>query len=157
MKNLFAAYTVVEEDIKVGDIVLERLTTGKYELFEIHTENDIDKNTQRKVRLSLCTTDVDWTKMHSRETHVPFVQEDGVPSIIQVIAPISPYAKWVKKDDTFEESDIHRATFAKSKREEGRYLIVDCHDYPVEEWDNYTPNNGFEKCVMIKGQCGYYH
>ena len=38
-----------ESDIKVGDIVVEKLLTGGYELFEIHTLNDIDKSTQKKV------------------------------------------------------------------------------------------------------------
>lgn len=37
------------KDIKVGDVVKEKLTTGNYENFEIHTVNDIDIQTQVKV------------------------------------------------------------------------------------------------------------
>lgn len=38
-----------DSEIKVGDIVVEKLLTGGYELFEIHTLNDIDKVRQKKV------------------------------------------------------------------------------------------------------------
>jgi hypothetical protein len=40
---------VDDSEIKIGDIVSEKLLTGGYELFEIHTLNDIDKSTQKKV------------------------------------------------------------------------------------------------------------
>jgi hypothetical protein len=40
---------VDDSEIKVGDIVAEKLLTGGYELFEIHTPNDIDKVRQKKV------------------------------------------------------------------------------------------------------------
>lgn len=36
-------------EIKVGDIVVEKLSSGFYDIFEIHTENDIDTKTQLKV------------------------------------------------------------------------------------------------------------
>lgn len=43
-------YIVVDNsEIKIGDIVAEKLLTGKYELFTIHTLNDIDKSTQKKI------------------------------------------------------------------------------------------------------------
>ena len=43
-------YIVVDNsDIKIGDIVAEKLLTGKYELFTIHTLNDIDEQTQIKI------------------------------------------------------------------------------------------------------------
>lgn len=40
---------VDDSEIKVGDIVAEKLLTGEYELFEIHTPNDIDEVRQKKV------------------------------------------------------------------------------------------------------------
>lgn len=40
---------VDDSEIKVGDIVAEKLLTGGYELFTIHTPNDIDKLRQKKV------------------------------------------------------------------------------------------------------------
>ena len=40
---------VDNSEIKIGDIVAEKLLTGGYELFEIHTPNDIDKVRQKKV------------------------------------------------------------------------------------------------------------
>ena len=40
---------VDNSEIKVGDIVAEKLLTGGYELFEIHTPNDIDEVRQKKV------------------------------------------------------------------------------------------------------------
>jgi hypothetical protein len=51
MKLSDTHYILVDDegDIKVGDIVVEKLLTGRYELFEIHTLNDIDKSTQKKV------------------------------------------------------------------------------------------------------------
>lgn len=43
-------YIIVDDsEIKVGDIVVEKLLTGGYELFEIHTPNDIDEVRQKKV------------------------------------------------------------------------------------------------------------
>ena len=43
-------YIIVDDSqINIGDIVAEKLLTGRYELFEIHTLNDIDKQTQKKV------------------------------------------------------------------------------------------------------------
>jgi len=38
-----------DSDISIGNIVAEKLLTGKYELFTIHTLNDIDNLTQKKV------------------------------------------------------------------------------------------------------------
>lgn len=40
---------VDDSEIKVGDIVAEKLLTGGYELFETHTPNDIDEVRQKKV------------------------------------------------------------------------------------------------------------
>ena len=40
---------VDDSEIKIGDIVVEKLLTGKYELFTIHTLNDINRQTQKKV------------------------------------------------------------------------------------------------------------
>lgn len=41
-----------DSDISIGNIVAEKLLTGKYELFTIHTLNDIDKSTQKKIAYS---------------------------------------------------------------------------------------------------------
>lgn len=41
-----------DSEIRIGDIVAEKLLTGKYELFTIHTLNDIDKSTQKKIAYS---------------------------------------------------------------------------------------------------------
>ena len=43
-------YIVVDDsEIKIGSIVLEKLTTGSYDFFTIHTQNDIDVNNQLNV------------------------------------------------------------------------------------------------------------
>ena len=51
MKKLSEDHYIVMDDseITTGDIVAEKLLTGKYELFTIHTLNDIDKSTQKKI------------------------------------------------------------------------------------------------------------
>ena len=41
-----------DSNIGIGDIVAEKLLTGKYELFDIHTLNDIDKVRQKKIMRS---------------------------------------------------------------------------------------------------------
>jgi len=41
-----------DSEIRIGDTVAEKLLTGKYELFTIHTLNDIDKSTQKKIAYS---------------------------------------------------------------------------------------------------------
>ena len=49
-------YVVVDDsEINTGDIVAEKLNTGKYELFEIQTPNDIDVSSQELV---IYTTDI---------------------------------------------------------------------------------------------------
>jgi hypothetical protein len=43
-------YIIVDDsDIKIGDIVAERLLIGDYGFFTIHTLNDIDKTTQKVI------------------------------------------------------------------------------------------------------------
>jgi len=51
MKKLSEDHYIICDDseITTGDIVAEKLLTGKYELFTIHTLNDIDKSTQKKI------------------------------------------------------------------------------------------------------------
>ena len=51
MKKLSEEHYIIVDDLDIttGDIVAEKLLTGGYELFEIHTLNDIDKSTQKKV------------------------------------------------------------------------------------------------------------
>lgn len=51
MKKLSEDHYIIcdNSDIKIGDIVAEKLLTGRYELFTIHTPNDIDKLRQKKV------------------------------------------------------------------------------------------------------------
>lgn len=46
-------YVVVDDsEIKEGNIVVEKLITGDYELFTIHTLNDIDRSSQKKITYS---------------------------------------------------------------------------------------------------------
>jgi len=54
MKKLSEEHYIIVDDseIKIGDIVAEKLLTGDYELFTIHTLNDIDKSTQKKITYS---------------------------------------------------------------------------------------------------------
>lgn len=51
MKKLSEDHYILMDDseINIGDIVAEKLLTGEYELFTIHTLNDIDKSTQKKI------------------------------------------------------------------------------------------------------------
>ena len=51
MKKLSEEHYIIMNDseINIGDIVAEKLLTGEYELFTIHTLNDIDKSTQKKI------------------------------------------------------------------------------------------------------------
>lgn len=53
-----AKYLPVEGEIRLGDIVLETLTTGKKELFSIVNENDIDIKNQVRVKPFLITNNV---------------------------------------------------------------------------------------------------
>jgi hypothetical protein len=41
---------VSERKIEVGDVVCERLTDGRFELFAINNQNDIDTENQRVVK-----------------------------------------------------------------------------------------------------------
>jgi len=148
MKDLFAKYIVVEGDIKVGDIVLEELNGGNWELFEIHTLEDIDNEKQRKCKLHLCTLNVDWTKIHTRETHVPFVQKNGEPSIFQVLVQIPDSAKWVREGDEFDEDQIEFRIYDKGT---GFQAPMKMKNWIDED------NPIYLKTIKILGPCGHYH
>lgn len=51
MKKLSEEHYIIVDDLDIttGDIVAEKLLTGGYELFTIHTLNDIDRQTQKKI------------------------------------------------------------------------------------------------------------
>lgn len=51
MKKLSEEHYIIvdDSDIKIGDIVAERLLIGDYGFFTIHTQNDIDKTTQKVI------------------------------------------------------------------------------------------------------------
>lgn len=51
MKKLSEDHYILMDgsEINIGDIVAEKLLTGKYELFTIQTLNDIDRQTQKKI------------------------------------------------------------------------------------------------------------
>lgn len=146
MTHLFAEYQVVEGEIEEGDIVLERLTTGEYEPFEIHDKNEIDKENMRKMALFLCTEKIEIGKLGTRLNVVPFVQVEGEPSHYQVLGRISHDAKWVRRKDRFEESDI-------------QYLLSLQPPYEgyeqatLEEYELWT---GL-KTIKIKGPCNHFH
>ena len=55
-KRYFTKYLPVKGPIKVGDITIEKLTDGRYHLWQIDTENDIDLKNQMKVEMFLCIT-----------------------------------------------------------------------------------------------------
>ena len=54
----FAKYLSVEGEIEVPCIVLETLTNGKTELFQIDNFNDINLETQKLAKLFLCSRDI---------------------------------------------------------------------------------------------------
>lgn len=60
IKLLDTHYIVVDNsEIKVGDTVVEKLLTDEYELFEIHTLNDIDEVRQKKITHSTVPLEID--------------------------------------------------------------------------------------------------
>ncbi len=54
----FAKYLTVEGEIEVPCIVLETLTNGKTELFQVDNFNDINLETQKLAKLFLCSRDI---------------------------------------------------------------------------------------------------
>ena len=54
----FAKYLTVEGEIEVPCIVLETLTNGKTELFQVDNLNDINLETQKLAKLFLCSRDI---------------------------------------------------------------------------------------------------
>ena len=62
-------YILSDDEIKVGDYVVETLTTGELEVFKIDTLNDIHNNgTQRKI---IATTDESLRTNYKENNHQP--------------------------------------------------------------------------------------
>ena len=57
-KPYFAKYLPVEGEMLPPCIVLETLTTGEKQLFQVDTKNDIDVKRQQLVKLFLCSRDI---------------------------------------------------------------------------------------------------
>ena len=47
--NVLQPFLISNDEIKVGDMVCELLTTGKWLPMTIHTQNDIDNDSQKKI------------------------------------------------------------------------------------------------------------
>lgn len=124
MKQYFAKYLPVDEEIKIGDIVLENLLTGEKELFQIDSENDIDLSVQIKVKLFICSKDIKkGDKFFFRENNPIYnspneqiyrrleekmVEENPLlPDFMyKVVGPLSEEATFVKEGDEFDKGDV---------------------------------------------------
>lgn len=151
MKLYFAKYLPVEGEIKPPCIVLETLTTGEKQLFQVDTKNDIDIKNQQLVKLFLCSRDVqvgdkvyeilsdksigdefEWTSEIAK-------YNDSEPCF-KVIGEISTDATWVKEGDEFDEEKL-------------RYIYTPEIKPSMCEVDAIPER----EIVYIKGPCGHFH
>jgi len=159
----FAKYLPVEGEIEVPCIVLETLTNGKTELFQVDNFNDINLETQKLAKLFLCSRDIqvgDDIQHTSGENgvcdeiigdalHFSGDIEGHYSSINQwfkVIGKISPKAVWVTEGMEFDEGDI-----AYRFSDNGKDIILQPSAFPsdeVEEWGN--PSYIVIKCPTCK-------
>ena len=68
--NALQPFIISDDEIKVGDMVCELLTTGQWLPMTIHTLNDIDVNTQKKI---IATSDKQ------------FIIKEGVPAVYPLV------------------------------------------------------------------------
>ena len=98
-------YILVDDsEIKVGDIAAEKLLTGGYELFEIHTPNDIDEVRQKKVTDSTQAVERYYS---ATDGTIPFVYHKVKPlSLSEVEEAINGYSvEKIIRQYTGEEMD----------------------------------------------------
>ena len=112
MKKLSEEHYIVvdDSDIKIGDVVAERLLTGKYELFTIQTLNDIDEQTQIKITHSTQPESFGTGWMQSvQPLFLSEVKElFGVVDVEKKALEISPVEL---DEDEFDVNETHRVTW----------------------------------------------
>lgn len=101
---------VDNSEITTGDIVAEKLLTGKYELFTIHTLNDIDKSSQKKITYSTQPESLGVGWMQSvQPLFLSEVKELlGVVDVEKKALKISPVEL---DEDEFDVNETHRVTW----------------------------------------------
>jgi len=148
MSKYFVKYLPVEGEIKKGDKLFDP-PMHRMGVMEALTDNEgirIKAKGGTKVKLFLCSRDIDWTKCTTLETHIPFKQKDENDLPFQVIGEISPEATWVKEGDEFDESSV-------SEVWQGTDNVVGTDAGP----DDYYKNLNHPSWFKIKGPCGHFH
>ena len=99
-----------DSDISIGNIVAEKLLTGKYELFTIHTLNDIDKSSQKKITYSTQPESLGMGWMQSvQPLFLSEVKELlGIVDVEKKALEISPVEL---DEDEFDVNETHRVTW----------------------------------------------
>ncbi len=112
MKKLSEDHYIVMDDseIKIGDIVAEKLLTGKYELFTIQTLNDIDRQTQKKITHSTQPESLGMGWMQSVQPLLLSEVKEllGVVDVEKKALEISPVEL---DEDEFDVNETHRVTW----------------------------------------------
>ena len=112
-------YIIVDDsEIKVGNIVCEKLLTGKYELFIIHTINDIDVKTQKKITHSTQPLEeVVWWQRETRKSKLGFdkIKQLSLSEVEELIYGYSVEKMAIRKYGTsiysIEEVEAFKAGF----------------------------------------------
>jgi len=105
----FAKYLPVEGEIEVPCIVLETLTNGKTELFQVDNFNDINLETQKLAKLFLCSRDITFPcniYCFGEKVWRKNCNSTSCNECVKVIGEISPNAIWVTEGMEFDEDDI---------------------------------------------------
>ena len=119
MKKLSEEHYIIvdDSDITTGDIVAEKLLTGGYELFTIHTLNDIDKVRQKKVTHS--TQPLEWFG-----GEIIFLSE--VKELLGVVDVEKKAEKWHNSvDSTYPDVWNRRKESYKAAFESGYYQALE--------------------------------
>lgn len=71
------AVSVRSTEHHIGDFVVEKLTNGKFDLFQIDTANDIDRKRQRKIIAFPYQLKYNWVEGHCLHDHAHSLFENG--------------------------------------------------------------------------------
>lgn len=119
MKKLSEEHYIIcdDSDIKIGDIVAERLLIGDYGFFTIHTQNDIDKTTQKVITHSTQPLeDINFVdeaegKIIPKIKPLPLSEVKELLGVVDVEKKALEISPVELDEDDFDVNETHRVTW----------------------------------------------
>lgn len=161
-KPYFAKYIPVEGEIKDGDLYINPKMKNRIILPRAYGNDDSSYVGFQKVKLFLCSRDINWTE-DLKESGKVHIHHDGSEPPFKVVGKVSPEATWVKEGDEFEEHHVRKYieleiyyADASEQWQTGLRIIEPEKEYIPRKEKGYDESITYET-IQIKGPCGHFH